>query len=139
MVEWHGDRIGVHGILDNRTLRLNVDGLLLINPAIIVAVEMVASYGMPVGKEVFETVLQIGRLQEFSENRDVTFRLIYRLQVKQHLCHDSRAKDSNIRQALLDRFGPPGTKKAPGVLYGIKSHLWSALAVAVYAHDNPLP
>ena len=55
------------------------------------------------------------------------------------LCKNNRAKDKNIRQALIDRFGPGkaaiGTKKAPGPLYGLKSHLWSALAVAVVAAD----
>jgi hypothetical protein len=28
-------------------------------------------------------------------------------------------------------FGPPGTKKFPGVLYGISNDVWAALAVAV--------
>jgi hypothetical protein len=47
-----------------------------------------------------------------------------------------RAKDQNIRQALIDRLGPPGTKKNPGPTYGVTSHMWSALAVAVTAHDK---
>jgi len=29
--------------------------------------------------------------------------------------------------------GAVGTKKAPGPLYGVKTHMWSALAVAVVA------
>jgi hypothetical protein len=47
-----------------------------------------------------------------------------------------RAKDSNIRQALIDRFGEPGTKKVPGLLYGIKKDEWSALALGVFWHDT---
>jgi len=47
-----------------------------------------------------------------------------------------RAKDANIRQALLDLIGPQGTKKTPGPTYGIKSHTWAALAVAVYAANK---
>jgi hypothetical protein len=50
------------------------------------------------------------------------------------LCGDSRAKDANIRQALIDRFGGPaavGRKAAPGPLYGIARDVWSALAIAV--------
>jgi hypothetical protein len=47
-----------------------------------------------------------------------------------------RAKDANIRQALLDLIGPQGTKAQPGPTYGIKSHTWAALAVAVYAANQ---
>jgi hypothetical protein len=46
-----------------------------------------------------------------------------------------RAKDPNVRQALLDKIGPVGTKKNPGPLYGVSGHGWSALAVAVYASE----
>lgn len=98
--------------------------------------EMVASYGMPVGREVFETVWWIGRFCEAS----IDFDRVFRKDVKLFLCQDSRAKDANIRQALLDRFPRTGggktpqigTKSQPGPLYGFKSHLWAALAVAVY-------
>lgn len=41
-----------------------------------------------------------------------------------------------MRQALIDRFGAPSTKKAPGLLYGVSSHMWAALALAVCAHDR---
>lgn len=98
----------------------------------ILAVEMIASYGMPVGREVFETCVWIGRfVQAWHAPDDV--RLITRQQVKLHLCGSPRAKDANIRQALLDLVGPAGTKKAPGPTYGVKSHAWAALGVAVTA------
>jgi len=66
---------------------------------------------------------------------------LMRKTVAAHLCNTSRANDSNIRQALIDRFGPGrekaiGTKKNPGPLYGIKKDLWSALAVAVTYADK---
>lgn len=99
-----------------------------------VHIEMIASYGMPVGKETFETVLWIGRFIEAWPGPAP--QLVYRAEVKMHLCQSVRAKDANIRQALIDRFGPPGTKKQQGVLYGVKSHLWSALAIAVTAYDR---
>jgi len=101
-----------------------------IGGASLMAVEMIASYGMPVGKEVFETCLWIGR---FIERSPVPFSLIYRKDVKIHLCGTTKAKDGNIRQALIDKHGPVGVKKAPGRLYGISGHLWAALAVADYA------
>lgn len=94
------------------------------------AIEMVASYGMPVGSEVFETVRWIGRFQQAYHDPD-SVRLVFRKDVKMHLCGTPRAKDGNIRQALIDKLGAPGTKKAPGPTYGVKSHAWAALAVAV--------
>ncbi len=99
------------------------------------AIEMVASYGMPVGKEVFETVLWIGRFHEAITSRSGIVQFVYRKDVKLHLCGSVRAKDGNVRQALLDRYGAPGTKKKPGPTYGIKADMWSALAVATYAKD----
>jgi len=94
--------------------------------------EMIASYGMPVGKEVFETVLWIGQFKEAAESRGGTFELVTRQQVKLHHCMSNKAKDSNVSQALKDKYGQVGSKNKPGPLYGIKSHLWSALAVATY-------
>ncbi len=102
------------------------------------AIEMIASYGMPVGREVFETCVWIGRfVQTWNEPEKVD--LVYRRDVKIHLCGSPRAKDPNIRQALLDLFQPTGggktpqvgTKGQPGPLFGVASHAWAALAVAV--------
>lgn len=93
--------------------------------------EMVQSFGMPVGKEVFETVFWIGRFAEACECQFRTFHRITRTEVKMHLCGTARAKDGNIRQALIDKLGPQGTKKAPGPTYGISADRWSALAVGV--------
>lgn len=97
-----------------------------------VAIEMVACYGMPVGKEVFDTCVWIGRFYETALRYRLNgATLIYRRDVKMHLCGSARAKDGNIRQALIDKIGPQGIKKAPGPTYGVKSHAWAALAVAV--------
>ena len=63
------------------------------------------------------------------------FRKVYRQDVKLHLCKSNKAKDGNIRQALIDKLGPQGTKKYPGPTYGIKSHAWAALGVAVTAAE----
>jgi len=95
-------------------------------------IEMIASYGMPVGKEVFETCVWIGRFWE-AWGRDCL--LVPRLNIKTHLCHSAKAKDANVRQALIDRLGVPGTKKNPGPTYGIAGDMWAALALAVYAKD----
>jgi hypothetical protein len=104
-------------------------------------VEMIASYGMPVGREVFETCVWIGRFAEAWATLGGEHALVYRREVKLHLCGSARAKDGNVRQALIDRFGPGraraiGIKRQPGPLYGVSADVWAALAVAVTYHDT---
>ena len=94
------------------------------------AIEMIASYGMAVGREVFETCVWVGRFQQAWRVPEAV-KLVYRRDVKLHLCGTSKAKDANIRQALIDLLGPQGTKKSQGATYGVKSHAWAALGVAV--------
>ena len=103
-------------------------------PRMTLAIEMIASYGMAVGKEVFETCVWVGRFQQAWRDPDAV-RLVYRRDVKLHLCGNARAKDANIRQALIDKIGQQGTKKEQGPTYGVKSHAWAALAVAVTASE----
>jgi len=104
----------------------------------VLAIEMVACYGMPVGREVFETCVWTGR---FVEAWGGPWHKVYRRDVKLHLCNSARATDANVRAALIDRFGPGkakaiGLKKSPGPLYGLHSHAWQALGVAVYWADE---
>lgn len=104
------------------------------------ACEMIASYGMPVGKSVFDTCLMIGRIIQMWSG-DV--RLITRNMVKNHICHSSRATDANIRQALMDRYGSTkelavGTKKNPGPMFGLGNDERAALAVAFTAIETNL-
>ena len=99
-----------------------------------IAIEMVASYGMAVGVEVFETVFWIGRFWEATPE-GIPIKKIYRKDEKINLCGSMKAKDGNIRQALIDRFGEVGTKKNQGFFYGFKSDIWSAMAVGVTYYD----
>lgn len=105
------------------------------------AIEMIASYGMPVGATVFETCLWIGR---FIQAWNAKFTKVYRKDVKMHLCHSMRAKDSNIRQAIIDRYPASGggknpqvgIKSQPGPLFGISKDVWAALGVAITFDEN---
>ena len=126
------------GILDNHEML----ELIYQHRANKLAIEMIASYGMAVGREVFETCVWIGRFMQWHNLPDEV-RLIYRKDVKLYLCGTTKAKDTNIRQAIIDLFPPVGggktpqigTKKQPGPLYGISSHAWAALAVALTAKE----
>ena len=91
---------------------------------------------MPAGRDLFETALWVGRFIQAAEQIGMKWEKVYRKDVKLFFCQSMRAKDGNIRQALIDRFGPPGTKKAPGRLYGVKSDEWAALALAVFFSET---
>lgn len=140
-VIWDGEKLYGSDILDNYDLmyhiRENVGPNITFNS---MGIEMVSSYGMPVGKDVFETVFWIGRFcHEWGEDA----RRVYRKDIKMHLCNSSKAKDSNVITALVDRFDPnrffgkysKGTKKEPGLFYGFSRDIWQAFAVAVYCVD----
>ena len=105
------------------------------------AIEWVESFGMAVGREVFETTYWIGRFLEAWLNQGGAAVRIGRRDIKLHLCGQVRANDANIRAALIDRYGASrseaiGLKGDQGPLYGVKAHIWSALAVAVTAAEN---
>ena len=93
-------------------------------------IEQVRSYGMTVGATVFDTVFWSGRFCEAWGG--TSWFQVPRMEIKMRICKNSRAKDANIRQALIDRFGAPGTKKNQGLTYGLKEDLWQAFALAVY-------
>lgn len=100
-----------------------------------VVIEMVASYGMAVGASVFWTCVMIGRITEASASIGCKTDYIYRIEEKTTICHDSKAKDANIRQALIDRFARhdkkngKGTKKNPDWFYGFAKDVWQSYAV----------
>lgn len=101
-----------------------------------VAIEMVACYGMAVGKTVFDTCVFIGQLKQIFFENGKKAEFIYRQDEKMTLCNSMKAKDANIRQALIDRYAKfdfkngKGTKANPDTFYGFKADMWAAMAVA---------
>lgn len=141
-VIWDGNKVIIKDILDNDDLLYKLNTWPFPNRNEIpfpLIIEQVRSYGMAVGMTVFETVFWSGR---FCQAWPGEFHQVPRLKVKQHLCHDSRAKDSNIIQALVDRFAygeknrGKGTKKENGFFYGFKADIWQAFALAVMWVDQ---
>lgn len=127
-----------------RKEKINNNELLKIIPIITAsiddfAIEMVASYGMPVGKDVFETCVWIGRF--IQKARPKLHHFVYRKDEKICLCGSLKAKDSNIRQALINRYATfdfkngKGVKKNPDTFYGVSKDIWQAIAVGVTYYE----
>lgn len=104
------------------------------------AIEMMKARGMPTSNDEMRTLVWVGRFQQAWREPDAV-RLVYRMDVKLHLCGSMRAKDPNVRQALIELFPATGggktpqigTKAQPGPLFGVSSHAWPALGVAITA------
>lgn len=99
-----------------------------------VYIEMIQCMGMAVGQETFKTVVWIGRFVEVlidNARNHHHSTLILRNDVRLNMCGSPRAKDPNVAQAVRDKIGEKGTAKNPGPTYGVSSHGWQALAVAV--------
>lgn len=98
----------------------------------VTVIEGIVPYGSQLSQDVIDTCIQIGELKAiFGDPKIIT-----RPQVKQHLFGTVKGTDSEVRRAMIDRWGDVGTKKAPGPLYGCKGHMFSALAIATVALDQ---
>jgi len=101
-----------------------------------VVIEQFAGYGMRVGRECFQTVHMAGRFDQavrFAWGSPAV--MIERREVKRVLCGKTTASDGDVRQCLIDWFGPGrelaiGRKAAPGPLYHVHADAWAALALA---------
>jgi hypothetical protein len=125
--------------------KINNDELLTIintietldTPIFDVVIEMVASYGKPVGQTVFDTCVWIGRFMQLAIKNHYKVTLIFRKDVKMNLCYSVfKVTDSVICQALKDRFGIVGTKNNQGWFYGFKKDVWQAYALGVTFLDK---
>lgn len=138
-VIYDGNVIHKKGIVNNKEL---LDEIYRLDSGVqVIHIEMVASYGMAVGKDVFTTVVWIGRFIEAAHNNAIPVQEIYRKDVKMWHCQSMRAKDSNIRQALIDKYGDPGTKYDPNPIYNdsdikMSKDIWSAFAIATMFFEN---
>ena len=65
-------------------------------------IEDIGNYGTAVGRDTFETVRWTGRFQQAHDGQTT---YILRPTIKTHLCGVASAKDGNVRQALIDRYG----------------------------------
>jgi hypothetical protein len=131
-VRWDGEKVVSAAIMENGALEHMIDNECFDG---VMVIEKVESYGMQVGKSIFETVYWTGR---FAKAHDGPVHRLPRKAVKLHLCGQVRAKDGNICRALKDRFGEKPSKGCPNPVYDghkLKKDEWQAFALAVTFWD----
>lgn len=100
------------------------------------------SYGMPIGISTIASITWNGRYIQSALDRNIPTFPIYRKEEKINICNSMKAKDSNIRQALIDRFATfdfkngKGTKKQKDFFFGFSKDIWSAFAIAITFLDK---
>jgi hypothetical protein len=96
-------------------------------------------YGLSPGWETLDTARLVGRFEEAAHPTQVV--RVKRSDILRDLGVVTRGPnkttaDSGVRSALIDRFGGTPAIRKGGVLYGISTDVWSALAVAVTYADG---
>lgn len=95
----------------------------------LMAIEMIQAYGYAVGRSIFETVFWIGR---FYERSSIKTKLYTRTMIKSAL--GGCKTDADVRQAIRQRYGEARKGEK---LEGVKTDIWSALAIAIALEENP--
>ena len=99
--------------------------------------EIVSSYGLVVGRNVYFTCIEIGRLSSLIESLGVKVYGCYRRDVKLHLTGRAASKDVNVRAALIEMYAKhdfkngKGTKDKPDWWYKFRADEWAAAGLAV--------
>jgi Holliday junction resolvasome RuvABC endonuclease subunit len=104
------------------------------DPPAHVAIESIQSYGMAVGRSVFDTCFFIGELIRTCKDAGIPFTLYPRPEYTRRICGVGKVNDAVLRQALLLRFGGDRKGEPLAALKG-NSDKRSAFAVAIYHLD----
>jgi hypothetical protein len=100
------------------------------------------SYGMPIGKSTITSITWNGRYIQCAWSRGLPYYPIYRVEEKLNLCGTTKAKDANLRQAMIDRFATfdfkngKGTKSNQDWFYGFSKDAWTAAIIGVTFIDK---
>jgi len=137
-VVWDGRKVWDHGKITNVRL-LNYTRRPIFKDIMFIVLEEFRSYGMSIGQSTIDSIFWSG---QFAEAFKGEFHLLQRVEVKKHLCHTGAAKDTNVKQALVDRFAygvrnhGKGVKADPGFFYGFVGDTFAAMGVAVTWYDQ---
>lgn len=144
--------LAAHKDVENREI---LGSLRAGSSANVLVIEDMGAQGMEVGNSTFITVRWTGRFQEAWDRHLLKpgkqpVHYLFRREVQVGMCGRTRYKnpltgktvgvgDSQIRRACIERFPATGggkvpeigLKKSPGPLFGVSTHAWQALGLAL--------
>ena len=100
------------------------------------------SYGNSIDNTTVRTIKNIGRLEFLLDRLGLEYAMMPRIDVKMTLLGRAAAKDAEVSARVreivstitgVEESALKGRKKDPGPCYGMKSHSWQALALALAA------
>ena len=100
------------------------------------------SYGMPIGVSTIKSITWNGRYIQSALDVGREVFPVFRKEEKLLLCGSLKAKDSNIRQELINRYAKhdfksgKGVKAKPDTFYGVSKDVWQAIAVGVTYYEK---
>lgn len=124
------------GLWDNEKLKEEINKIIcdatndIYSHTFLVAIEMIQSYGLPLGRSSILTILFIGQLIEKMKGYG-DWKLYGRPTIKGWI---GGKTDAQIRASLRERYGEA---KKGEKLAGVKKDIWSALALATALTENP--
>lgn len=96
--------------LPNAKMRERLDPSRSWREDLTLVVEWMQPHGMATPQSMMDTAVELGRMIEVWA---LPFEKMSRDRVKAIICGSSRAKDGNVRQALIDRWGGEDAVKGP--------------------------
>ena len=138
-VMYDGERPLFNKLNNEQTLRI-----IRKTKADLVLIENLSSYGKPVGRDVFETLIWIGRFVQLCEEKELKYELILRTSIKAWHVGTTAAKDSNVKFSLVEKYAKfdfkhgKGKKDNPDFFYGFKADIWQAFAIAAYYFEKEI-
>lgn len=134
-IEWDhiNKKIYNIGIVNNKDFISNCIRYNQFKHNLFLAIEVPKIFGNKVWQQVIDTAFIAGQIVG---KINFPFKKVAPNEWKLHITGKRGANDQLVKQALMARFGPKGTKKNPGKLYGLKTHLWDTLGIAVYVGDT---
>lgn len=141
-VLYEDSKVIAHGLEDNSCVLLRLSAAPFA-PAfgtnLWPVVEVVKNYGQIVGDSVLHTAIWIGRFVQKWEDSGLharSFELVPRKTYISYLCGSSKANDSGVRQAVIDKLGPPwippkGKGRKPGPTHGLANDEWQACGLCL--------